>query len=252
MTDVTFKLGETRALVTGASSGLGPWIVKALDRAGARVAIQYHTNHEGAARLAGGLSREAPVLQAELSRPDEVEKLFASAAESLGHINLLVNCAAAASQSVSDLKDMSLEGWQSTQQANVDAPMQLIRAMAAQGRQGVVLNVSSIEASRPAQGHSHYAVSKAALEMLTRAAALEFGPIGLRVNAIAPGLIWRDGIETGWPEGVSAWQQSAPLGKLVDPGNIADAVLFLASDSAASITGTVLTVDCGLSVRSGW
>ena len=88
--------------------------------------------------------------------------------------------------------------------------------------------------------------------MLTKSAALEFGPRGLRVNAIAPGLIWRDGIEEGWPEGVKAWNAAAPLGRLVQPDDIASAVVFLSSDAAASITGIVLTIDCGLSIKPGW
>ena len=88
--------------------------------------------------------------------------------------------------------------------------------------------------------------------MLTKSAALEFGQLGIRVNAVAPGLIWRDGIEAGWPEGVNAWNEAAPLGRLVSPDDIASAVVFLSSEAAASITGTVLTIDCGLSVKSGW
>lgn len=88
--------------------------------------------------------------------------------------------------------------------------------------------------------------------MLTRSAALEFGPKNIRVNAIAPGLIWREGIEINWPEGVTAWQESAPLGRLVMPEQIASAVVFLSSEAADSITGTVLTIDAGLTVKSGW
>ena len=128
----------------------------------------------------------------------------------------------------------------------------LIQKLAEQGSSAAVINISSIEGSRPAPGHGHYSTSKAALEMLTKSAALEFGPIGLRVNAIAPGLIWRDGIEEGWPEGVKAWNAAAPLGRLVQPDDIANAVVFLSSDAAASITGIVLTIDCGLSIKPGW
>ena len=88
--------------------------------------------------------------------------------------------------------------------------------------------------------------------MQTKSAALEFGRTGIRVNAIAPGLIWREEIESSWPEGVKAWKEAAPLGQLVDPNNIASAVVFLSSDASASITGAVLTMDCGLSVTPGW
>ena len=88
--------------------------------------------------------------------------------------------------------------------------------------------------------------------MLTKAAALEYGPKGIRVNAIAPGLIHRDGIEQAWPEGVGAWTAAAPLGRLVNPVDIASTCVFLSSLAAGSISGVVLTVDCGLSVRPGW
>ena len=252
MSDVQFSMPGTRALVTGGSSGLGPTIVRALDNAGARVAIQYHANSEGASRLSSLLTTPAPVIQADLSHPHDVTRLFDTAASALDGINLLVNCAAAESQLVSPLRDLDLPRWQATQQTNVDAPMQLIQAFARAGTPGTIINISSIEASRPAPGHSHYSVSKAALEMLTRAAALELGPLGIRVNAIAPVLIWRDGIDEAWPEGYKAWCEAAPLGHLVQPAHIADAVLFLASDAGASMTGTVLTIDCGMSVSPSW
>jgi NAD(P)-dependent dehydrogenase (short-subunit alcohol dehydrogenase family) len=115
-----------------------------------------------------------------------------------------------------------------------------------------VVNIASIEALQPATGHSHYATSKAALLMLTRAAALELGPLGIRVNAISPGLIGREGIETGWPEGVASWRAAAPLGRLGTPDDIADAALFLASDAARWITGANLVVDGGVSSNSTW
>ncbi len=181
-----------------------------------------------------------------------MDGLFTDARDALGELTILVNCAAVESQDVSDIADIELDRWSSTQRANVDTPMVLTRLFAAQGIAGAVINISSIEASKPAPGHGHYSTSKAALEMLTRATALEFGGLGIRVNAIAPGLIMREGIEEAWPEGVAAWNSAAPLGRLVDPDNVADTVVFLASPSAASITGSIVTVDCGLSVKSGW
>ncbi len=246
------SLAGRNALVTGASSGLGPFIVHALDAAGANVALHYHSNQAGAESVAAACSNRTAVLQADMGDPDSVDKLFQDAAAALGEMTILVNCAAAESQNVEDLAKLSNEQWAATQQANVQAPMKLIQQFAAQGIAGSVINISSIEGSRPAFGHAHYATSKAALEMLTQASALEFGPIGVRVNAIAPGLIHRDGIEEGWPEGVNAWKTAAPLGRLVDPQNIASAVVYLASDDASSVSGSLLTIDCGLSVRPGW
>lgn len=247
MTDL-LSLNGKRALVTGASSGLGPIIATALDAAGASVGIHYHQNLEGAESLAATLTNPTTLLQADLSQSESVASLFEAAAP----VNILVNCAAAESQNVEDLDKLDSERWRNTQQTNVEAPLVLIQKLAEQSSAAAVINISSIEGSRPAPGHGHYSTSKAALEMLTKSAALEFGPIGLRVNAIAPGLIWRDGIEEGWPEGVKAWNAAAPLGRLVQPDDIASAVVFLSSDAAASITGIVLTIDCGLSIKPGW
>ena len=246
--DDPFSLKNKRALVTGGSSGLGPFIVRHLDAAGAAVSVHYHDNQAGAESIAATLKNPTEVIQADLSETDAIIKLF----EKSSPIDILVNCAATESQDVAELNLLSNDRWRDTQQVNVEAPLLLIQSLAAQSRPSSVVNISSIEGTRPAPGHGHYSTSKAALEMLTKSAALEFGQMGMRVNAVAPGLIWREDIETAWPEGVNAWTESTPLGRLVAPDNIASAVVFLSSEAAASITGTVLTIDCGLSVKSGW
>lgn len=252
MNGLTLCLTGMNALVTGASSGLGPFIAKSLDSAGARVGIHYHSNRTGAEKLSADLSNDSLTVGADLADEKAVAELFEQTVKGLGPISILVNCAAAESQDVSDLKDLALDRWRETQRTNVEAPLLLTQMLAAQGTAGAVINISSIEGSRPAPGHGHYCTSKAALEMLTRSAALEYGGQGIRVNAVAPGLIHREGIEDGWPEGVNAWKAAAPLGRLVDPEDIAAAVVFLASDAASSISGTVLTIDCGLSIKPGW
>jgi NAD(P)-dependent dehydrogenase (short-subunit alcohol dehydrogenase family) len=257
MGGITLSLDGCNALVTGASSGLGTFLAEALDAAGASVAVHYHDNKRGAEELASRLSNPSVVIQAKLGDLEDVSLLFKKASEALGPLDVLVNCAAAESQNVSDLSDISDDLWSNTMTTNLDAPMlltQLFSAQEALGKKGggSIINISSIEGSRPAPGHSHYATSKAALEMLTKASALEFGPRGIRVNAIAPGLINRAGIEEGWPEGVAAWKAAAPLGRLVDPNDIASTCVFLASPMSSSISGTVLTVDCGLSIKPGW
>jgi NAD(P)-dependent dehydrogenase (short-subunit alcohol dehydrogenase family) len=121
--------------------------------------------------------------------------------------------------------------------------------MVEQGVGGAIVNVTSIEAQSALPSHGHYAATKAAAAAHTRAAAQELGPHGIRVNAVAPGLIWREGIEQMWPEGVARWQQAAPLRRLGRSEDVADACLFLASPAARWITGASLTVDGGVSVR---
>jgi len=88
--------------------------------------------------------------------------------------------------------------------------------------------------------------------MHARAAALELGPHGIRVNAVAPGLIDRDGLAEAWPDGVARWQAACPLGRLGTPDDVADAVLFLLSDAARWISGATLTVDGGMLARPTW
>ena len=115
-----------------------------------------------------------------------------------------------------------------------------------------IVNISSIEGLQPAYDHSHYAASKAAVIMHTRAAALELGRAGIRVNSVSPGLIDVAGLDGGWPEGVARWHAAAPLERLGDPGDIADAVLFLVSRAARWITGTNLVVDGGVLAHNTW
>jgi len=252
MTGVTISLEGMTALVTGGSGGLGSFIVTKLDEAGAAVAVHYHQNKSGAEALLQGLQQPGISVGADLEKENEVRALFQSTREQLGPVSILVNCAAADSQNVVDLGSLSLETWASTQRTNVNAPLLLTQMFAAQGIGGSVVNISSIEGNRPARGHGHYSASKAALEMLTKSSALEYGEAGVRVNAIAPGLIWRQDIEKNWPQGVASWKEAAPTGRLVQPEDIAMTVLFFASNASASITGTVLPVDMGMSIQPGW
>jgi NAD(P)-dependent dehydrogenase (short-subunit alcohol dehydrogenase family) len=121
--------------------------------------------------------------------------------------------------------------------------------MIAQGQGGAIVNVTSIEAENPAPAHSHYNAAKAGAAMHTRAAAQELGPHGIRVNAVAPGLVWREGLDEAWPDGVARYLNAAPLGRLGQPEDVADACLFLASPAARWITGASLTVDGGVMTR---
>ena len=257
MSEITLSLEGRRALVTGAGSGLGNFLAEKLDAAGASVAIHCHNNLKGAEELALRLKNPSAIVKADLNNLEELRHRFKEVKEKLGIINILVNCAAAESQDISDLSKISADLWSNTMKTNVTAPMILTQLFAAQDALyenggGAIINISSIEGSRPAPGHNHYATSKAALEMLTKASALELGSLGIRVNAIAPGLISRKGIEEDWPEGVTAWNAAAPLGKLVDPKDIANTCLFLASGLSSSVAGTVITVDCGVSTKPSW
>ncbi|EKF19942.1 SDR family NAD(P)-dependent oxidoreductase [Nitratireductor pacificus] len=241
-------------IVTGASGGIGGGIAGRLAEAGANLVCHYHGNRAGAEAVAAALGERAIIAGGDLSGEADVAAVMATALERFGTVHGLVNNAGF--QPVAALADISQQDWARMMAINTAAPFLLTRAFAAHVATreggGAVLNIASIEGHQPASGHAHYAASKAALLMFTRAAALELGALGIRVNAISPGLVHRDGIEEGWPEGVGRWRAAAPLGRLGQPQDIGDAALFLLSDAARWVTGADLVVDGGVSTRPTW
>ena len=125
----------------------------------------------------------------------------------------------------------------------------IVKQMVLKNIEGSIINISSIEAKFTAPNHVHYGASKAGVEMLTKSLALELGEMGIRVNGVAPGLIWKQGLDQNWPEGVARWKKTAPLKRLGKGKDIAKACLFLASPDAEWITGEILMVDGGISAR---
>jgi NAD(P)-dependent dehydrogenase (short-subunit alcohol dehydrogenase family) len=139
--------------------------------------------------------------------------------------------------------------WEEVLAANLKSAFLCLQAagrrMAALGG-GAIVNVTSIQAFAPALDLAAYSAAKAGLEMLTRSAATELGRSGVRVNAVAPGLVWREGLETAWPEGVARYRAAAALGRIAQPEDVADACLFLAAPASRFVTGTTLVVDGGV------
>ncbi|HEY5907677.1 MAG TPA: SDR family NAD(P)-dependent oxidoreductase [Vicinamibacteria bacterium] len=237
-------------LVTGAGSGFGRDVARRFAEAGARVAVHYRGSREGALQVVEDIRKgggEARAFAADLVHGDEATGLVDAVAEAFGRLDVLVNNAGA--YPLQGLLDLTLAQWDDVMAANLRSAFACLQAagrrMAASGG-GAVVNVTSIQAFRPAEELAHYSAAKAALEMLTRSAALELGPSGVRVNAVAPGVIWREGIEAAWPDGVARYRAKAPLRRLGSPADVADACLFLASDAARFITGTTLVVDGGM------
>ena len=238
------------ALVTGAGGGIGRVIARRFAEAGARVAVHYRTSREGALSLVheiAGAGGEARAFAADLNASDAAEALVDDVASALGPLDALVNNAG--SYPLSELMQMKPDAWDDVLASNLRSALVCLQAagrrMAGRGT-GAIVNVTSIQAFRPAPALAHYSAAKAGLEMLTRSAALELGPSGVRVNAVAPGLIWREGLETAWPEGVARFSKASPLGRVGHPEEVADACLFLASPAARFVTGTTLVVDGGV------
>ncbi|MFJ2771168.1 SDR family NAD(P)-dependent oxidoreductase [Streptomyces sp. NPDC087300] len=171
-----------------------------------------------------------------------------------GRLDALVNCAGV--QPVQALDGMTVADWRAVTEANTASAFSCTQAaaevMSRQDGGGSITHIASIEGSQPAPGHAHYSASKAALIMFARSAALEYGPLGIRVNSVSPGLIDRPGLADDWPDGVARWGRAAPLGRLGRPEDIGDACVFLASDAASWISGTDLVVDGGVGARPTW
>ncbi len=252
-----FDFSDRVVLVTGASGGIGSAIARRFAEAGAKTVCHYRGNRAGADETvcaiesAGGT---AAAVKADLSTLADANMLVAEAVRLFGRLDVLINNAGI--QPVEPLLEISETSWHSMMAVNAGGPFLTTRAFAdhlnSVSSGGAIVNIASIEGHQPASGHAHYAASKAALIMFTRASALELGPSNIRVNAISPGLIGREGIEKTWPEGVARWKDAAPLTRLGCATDVADAALFLASDAARWITGADLVVDGGVSTNPTW
>ena len=243
------------ALVTGAGRGIGAAIAHRFAEAGAAVAVHYRTSAAGARTVVAGIERSggtAVAIQADVTESAAVEALMTKVLEELGSLDVLVNNAGIYPQH--GLLEMSAEEWDTVVDANLRSvhlcTQRAARRMVEQGEGGAIVNIGSVEAEVPSRGHSHYNAAKAGVLMHTRSAALELGRYGIRVNAVSPGLVWTEGIEEAWPEGVESWVKSAPLGRMGQPEEVADACLFLASRAAAWISGANLPVDGAMLARS--
>lgn len=252
--DELLDLNGKVALVTGASAGIGAGIARRLAEAGASVAVHYRGGRDDAERVVAGIGYgggKAMAVPAELTDAGAVRDAFTTVEAALGPVDILVNNAAR--QTHSKIADMGEEEWRGMMAANLDgvfhATKAATEAMIARGKGGAIVNIASIEGLYPALTHPHYATTKAGLIMFTRASALEFGRHGIRVNAVSPGVIRREGIEENWPDGVRRWLEAVPLGRMGDDEDVANAVLFLAAPASGFITGANLVVDGGITAR---
>lgn len=267
-------------VVTGAGGNIGTGIAQRFLAAGATVVA--HTRSSPVDHLTGEPSvSEVSVSEVcvDLTAPDGPQRLIDASLSQHGRLDVLVNNAGI--QPVVEFMGISDDDWREMLEANLTAAHRLTQAAAAAmtngpsdsptnswansptdspansgphgaPASGSIIHVSSVEGRQPAAGHAHYATAKAALTMHARAAALELGPQGIRVNSVSPGLIDRPGLATDWPEGVDRWLAAAPLGRLGTPADVGDACVFLSSPLARFITGADLVVDGGVLTHPTW
>lgn len=241
-------------IVTGASKGIGQATALAFARVGARVVVNYLSDEAGAretvARIeaAGGQAR---AVQADVAQAADVERLTA-AAEGWGPIYALVNNAAAFNRQL--FLDVPLAEFDRVWAANARGLFYLSQCVArhmAARQQGSIIHVSSILARQLIEARSAYAASKGAVESLTLAMALDLAPFHIRVNAVVPGLIRTDALLAGFrdPERLASVERFIPAGRLGEPAEMAEVIVFLSSDQASYINGALIPVDGGLGAR---
>ena len=243
-----FSLEDRTAVVTGASRGIGAAIATALDAAGARVALVARSADDLAA-VAAGLEHEPVVIAVDLAEPDAPTTVAAAALAALGRVDVLVNNAALGVRT--DSTELDGSTIDRIHQLNVRNLLLLTTAlvpqMVEQGR-GSVINVSSVSSQVGTPRRSAYAASKGAVDALTRSLAMEYGPHGVRFNAVAPGVI----VTSMWernravPGVIEQVEAQIALRRWGLPDDVADVVVFLASDAARYVTAQTIEVDGGM------
>jgi len=235
------SLDGRRALVTGASRGIGRAIAEELARAGAEVVVGYRSGADAAEELASAIGGRA--VQADVSSAGEAAKLV----EEAGELDILVNNAGLTRDGL--LARMSDDDWRTVLETNLSSVFYTCRAVARpmlKKRAGSIVNVSSIVGVHGNWGQTNYAASKAGIIGFTKSLARELGSRGVRANVVAPGYVRTQLTDVLPEEATAAMLENTPLGRLGEPTDVAGAVRFLCSDEASFITGEVLLVDGGL------
>jgi 3-oxoacyl-[acyl-carrier protein] reductase len=248
---ITTNLTDRVALVTGAARGLGRCIAQSLAAAGAKVA-GIDVNEEclaemvAAIRAAGGT---AEPIACDVTQSERVGEVVDQVVKKWGKLDILVNNAGVTRDNV--LVRMKDEQWDLVLNINLRGTFLFTRAAARpmmKARQGRIINVASVSGLMGNPGQVNYSASKAGVIGLTRTVACELASRNITVNAVAPGFINTDMTAKLGEEIIQQVRKEIPLGRLGEPQDVADAVLFLASDAASFITGHVLTIDGGLTV----
>ncbi|MBA3543202.1 MAG: SDR family oxidoreductase [Chthoniobacterales bacterium] len=259
-------LRKQTALVTGGSSGIGEGCALALGAAGAAVVVNYHSDADEAERVVEAIRQagsEAIAIKADVSREEDVQKMFAEAIKQFGTLDILVNNAGL--QQDAAFHEMTLKQWERVIAVNLTGQFLCAREAVREFlRRGVVPSVSraagkiicmsSVHETIPWAGHVNYASSKGGVMQLMKSMAQELAPKKIRVNSIAPGAIKtpinRDAWET--PEALEKLLKLIPDGRIGEPEDIANTAVWLASDLSDYITGATIFVDGGMTLYPGF
>lgn len=246
-------LKDKTVIVTGGNSGIGAAIALAAGREGANVVIDYVVHPEVAEELDDEITHagsEAIGVDADVSKVADLRRLIEVAVAQYGRIDVLVNSAGIETRT--SLLDTTEEDYDQVMAVNLKSAFfgsQLAaRQFIAQGGGGVIINISSVHEDWPMPGNTPYCVSKGGMRMLTRNAAVELGAHGIRMLNVAPGAVDTpiNTSTTTDPDKLKALNASIPLGRVARPEEVAETVVFLASDKAAYVTATTVVVDGGI------
>jgi glucose 1-dehydrogenase len=259
-------LRNQKALVTGASSGIGQACARALAAAGATVVVNHLNDLDHANRIVqdiAGAGGEAIAIEADVSREDEVERMFAEAIQQLGTLDILVNNAGL--QRDAPFHEMTLEQWNAVISVNLTGQFLCARAAAREflrrglrpevsSAAGKIICISSVHEVIPWAGHVNYAASKGGIMQLMKSMAQELAPKKIRVNSIAPGAIKTNINRAAWetPEAEARLLTLIPDGRVGEPEDIGRVSVWLASDASDYVTGTTIFVDGGMTLYPGF
>lgn len=241
--------GKT-ALVTGASRGIGRAVAVALAAAGAKVAVNYAGNDaaaeetKAAIEAAGGA---AILVKADIANREEVEEMVRQTVEAFGQIDILVNNAGITRDGLlMRMKDEDFDAVVNTNLKGVYYATKAVMKLMMKKRYGRIINMASVVGLTGNAGQANYAAAKAGVIGFSKTVAKELASRGITCNMVAPGLIATDMTKDLPEKAREAMMASIPLGRAGQPGDVAQAVLFLASDNASYITGQVINVDGGM------
>jgi len=240
------------ALVTGGARGIGGACSLALARLGATVIINYCRSKDAAERLQeeiAGAGGQARTFQADVSKPDEVEAMFAFLRREYARLDILVNNAGIIRDTL--LLLMKLDDWQSVQDVNVTGTFLCTRSaveMMLRQHAGKIITIASASAVSGGRGQTNYAASKGALVSFTRASAVELGRKGIQINAVLPGIIETDMSKAIRERAGEALLERIPVRRFGKPSEVASLVAFLASEESNYIIGQAIAIDGGLGI----
>jgi glucose 1-dehydrogenase len=254
-------LGQ-RAIVTGASSGIGASIAKALAGAGARVAVNWSRGEEAARKVLADIERgggQGLIVGGDVSREEDVQRIFRTVIAEFGSVDILVNNAGM--QRDAPFADMSLADWNAVLGVNLTGQFLCSREAVREFRRrgvdpnlsraaGKIVCVSSVHDVIPWAGHANYAASKGGVAMLMKTMAQELGAERIRVNSISPGAIRTRINSEAWstPDAEKSLLKLIPYGRVGDADDVAQAAVWLASDASDYVHGATLYVDGGMTL----